>query len=687
MHAEVIPARPDSRPVKDSGMALPSPRYCVRPRRNGLCAGLAALALGAGVSPLPLAGPAHAVADEPETIIVTATRTRRRVQDEPIRVEVIGREEIEEKIIMSPGNISILLAETGGLWVQASSAALGSVGVRVQGMSERYTLLLADGLPLYGQTGSIGLLQIPPTDLGRVEVIKGAASSLYGASALGGMINLVSRRPGDEAEAEILANITSQRGQDLTAYSSGRLNDSWSHSLTGGGHWQDRRDLDGTGWADIPTYQRYTLRPRLFWESSSGANALLTFGAMSERRRGGNLRGRTVPDGTRFIQGLDTERVDGGLNLDVPLSGTMNLGVRASAMSVEHRHLFGNQIETDRHRTGFAEASLTRVSGRHTLIAGVAIQADQYDSQDFRAFDYRYTVPGVFGQYDLELTPDLTLSASARADHHSEYGSFVSPRLSVLWRPDVWTMRASAAQGFFAPTPFLDAVEETGLSRLEPLTGLTAERADTLSFDIGRSFGPFEANLVLFQSRVRNEAALVSTGVMLADGTSRQRVVNARGTALTQGSEWLLRYREGHIVITASYMYTDARSNDPVSGLRRVTPLTPRHSAGFVAMWEDHDRGRIGFEAYYTGAQELEDNPYRTRSKPYVMMGILGEINLGPISVFLNAENLLDIRQSRYDPLVRPSRAGDGRWTVDAWTHTDGFVVNGGVRMRFGGGH
>lgn len=90
----------------------------------------------------------------------------------------------------------MMLAETGGVRVQTTSPALGSANMRLQGMDGRYTQLLADGLPLYGnQASSLGLLQIPPTDLGQVEVIKGSASSLYGGSALGGVINLVSRRP------------------------------------------------------------------------------------------------------------------------------------------------------------------------------------------------------------------------------------------------------------------------------------------------------------------------------------------------------------------------------------------------------------------------------------------------------------------------------------------------------------
>jgi len=89
-------------------------------------------------------------ADEIEEITVQATRSRRRLQDEPIPVEVINQEEIEEKLLMRPGNMPMLLAETGGLRVQVTSPGLGSANIRVQGMRGRYTQLLADGLPLYG---------------------------------------------------------------------------------------------------------------------------------------------------------------------------------------------------------------------------------------------------------------------------------------------------------------------------------------------------------------------------------------------------------------------------------------------------------------------------------------------------------------------------------------------------------
>ena len=98
-------------------------------------------------------------AHELEEVIVQATRSRRRVQDQPIRVEVLAGEELEEKLLMRPGNISMMLNETAGLRVQVTSPAIGSANIRTYGMRGRYTQLLADGLPLYGgQASSLGLL-------------------------------------------------------------------------------------------------------------------------------------------------------------------------------------------------------------------------------------------------------------------------------------------------------------------------------------------------------------------------------------------------------------------------------------------------------------------------------------------------------------------------------------------------
>lgn len=621
-----------------------------------------------------------------DVIIVRATRTGRGVEDQPVRVEVINREEIEEKAIMRPGNIAMLVAETGGVRVQVTSPALGAANIRLQGLYGRYTQLLSDGLPLYGgQAASIGLLQIPPTDLAQVEVIKGSASSLYGASALGGVINLVSRTPDDTPYGEVLINATTRNGQDLTSFASTPLTDQLAVSLTAGAHRQSLVDLDDDGWIDMPGYERFTARPRLHYEGEDGASAYLTLGFMTEQRDGGVREGFTVPGGGPFAQNQDTTRYDAGLTARKPLTDTLDLNLRAAGMVQDHEHRFGDVIEIDTHDTLLLEASLAGARAGTDWIVGLAYQADGYNSQTFPGFDYSFEAPGVFGQIDHDFTEALSASLSARIDDHSQYGAQTSPRVSVLYKPGGWTLRGSWGQGFFAPTPFVEAIEAAGLSRLQPLSGLEAETATTASLDLGYSTGGFEGGLTLFSSNIDGAAQLQSVATTPGGPIDGVALINADGETEIQGLELLLRYYWRDFKLTGSYLYLDTSEPNPDGPGRRELPLTPQHSAGFVAMWERHGQGRVGFEAYYTGEQALYDNPYRTQSEPYWHLGLLGEIVLGSTSLFINFENLLDVRQSREDSILLPARAADGQWTTDIWQNTDGFIVNGGVRFRFGG--
>ena len=303
-----------------------------------------------------------------EDVIVTATRSDKRLQDEPLRVEVLGREEIEEKLLMTPGDIAMMLNETAGLRVQVTSPSLGAASLRIQGLRGRYTQLLSDGLPLYGgQSGLIGLLQIPPMDLGQVEIIKGAASSLFGSSALGGVINLVSRQPPEDAEHELLFNRTTQRGTDAMLWLSGPVNDRWGCTVLTGLDHQQQNDLDDDGWVDVAGFTRVIARPRLFWNNQQGKSAFLTGGFTAEDRSGGTLAGFTVPDGSPFPEALSTRRADAGVVTRLTI-GRRVLGIRGAFMAQRHTHEFGDVIELDAHHTAFAEVSLTGINGPHTWV-------------------------------------------------------------------------------------------------------------------------------------------------------------------------------------------------------------------------------------------------------------------------------------------------------------------------------
>lgn len=618
-----------------------------------------------------------------ERVIVSTTRTGRVAQDEPMRVETINQEEIEEKAIMRPGNIATLVNETGGIRVQVTSPALGAANVKVQGLYGRYTQLLADGLPLYGgQASSLGLLQIPPTDLRKVDVIKGSASSLYGGSALGGVINLLSRRPGDAAGGEVLFNATSQNGQDLTTYLETPITDRIGVSVTAGAHRQGIEDFDYDGWIDMPGYERVTARPRLFWDADDGSNLYATLGYMSEDRDGGARDGWVAPDGDPFNQSQETTRFDAGTIYNKPLSDTLKAQIRASAMVQNHEHQFGSVTEDDSHESYLLEGSLAGDTAHFNWVIGAALQSERYRSETFPTFDYTYDVPGVFGQVDRDLTEDLSVSLSARIDDHSEYGTQFSPRLSALYRPGNWTIRASIAEGYFAPTPFVEEIEAAGLSRLSPLSGLREETAQTASLDIGYKSGSIETNATFFASDVDGVTKLEPFASQSGGQLDRVSLVNIDGTSELRGTELLLRYLIGDFKLTGSYLYIHSSEPDGLGGRQEIA-LTPEHSAGMVAMWERHGEFRLGLEMYYTGEQRVDDSPYRTQSNAFLDIGFLGEITIGPASWFINAENILNVRQTREEPILLPSRAPSGRWTTDIWSRNDGFIVNGGVRLRF----
>jgi outer membrane receptor for ferrienterochelin and colicins len=608
-----------------------------------------------------------------EEVIVTATRTGGRIDDQPTRVEVLNREEIEEKMLMTPGDIVMMLNEMGGMRVQTTAPSMGAATVRIQGMHGRYTRVLFDGLPLAGQqVGGLGLLQIPPMDLGQVEVIKGGASALYGAGAIGGVINLVARRPQADPVREFLFNQSTVGTTDGVGFMSGWLAQHLSGSLLIGAHHQLKNDIDDDGWYDVAGYTRAVVRPRVFWDDGEGRSGWATAGVTREERRGG----MAVEDqgGLFGEESLDTTRLDVGGSYQEIVRDTLILNARVAATLQRHESVFtGAEFERDRHTNVFAEASIRGLRGRHTWVGGVAFERESFDPLDVPIFAYFHRVPGLFAQDDIQWNDWLTVSASARLDLHHTYGTFFSPRLAALIRRGGWTSRVAAGTGYFAATPLTEETEAAPLQRLNMPRPLEAETGRSFSIDVSRAVGPVSVTGTLFGSSVAH-AIEVQRDVVY-------EITNADRPATSIGMELLATLRQAPFAVTGTYALVRSREQD--AGQRLEAPLTPKHSLGMVAMWEKEEFGRIGVEYYFTGSQRLEVNPYRDRSKPYSIVGFLAERKVGRFKVFLNAENITDTRQTKFDPLPLRGRAIDGRWTVDAWAPLDGRSFNAGIRAAF----
>jgi iron complex outermembrane receptor protein len=198
----------------------------------------------------------------------------------------------------------------------------------------------------------------------------------------------------------------------------------------------------------------------------------------------------------------------------------------------------------------------------------------------------------------------------------------------------------------FGTTALTEETEAAGLTRLripEPLKSGTERLVD-----VTRSVGGVTLTGTLFHYDVHDPAVVDRAAYTLntLDVPTTSAGVEAVGT--WRGNE--------SVPFSVTGTYTYVRSLEGVGGDRGEVPLTPRHSAGLIGMWENGDMGRIGIDCYFTGAQRLDDNPYAVRSAPYVLFGGLAERRFGNLRVFVNAENLGNVRQTNRIP-VAPSQA------------------------------
>jgi outer membrane receptor for ferrienterochelin and colicins len=546
-----------------------------------------------------------------------------------------------------------------GVRTQTTSSVLGLTTLRLRGLPGHYTRLLADGMPLFfDRPGGHAILRVPPMDLGRVEVIKEPASALFGSDAVG-VVNLLSRGPGNEPSRELLFNQSSRGATDALLWIASPPKGSWSSTFLFAGNRQEETDVDEDGWSDIPDYQRAVVHPRVTWDNKQGRSVAGTANVTFEKREGGSEFAR---------EALETKTSDGSLSGQMVYRGDYIIAGAAMLFVQSRTRDFSDVREGDRLQTATIELTLRRPTPRHTWLAGIA--SDWYALRSSGALPSTYvsTRPGIFVHDDFNAAPWLVLSGSLRLDHHNLYGFLVSPRGSALLRNGRWSARVSTSQGYFTPRLQMDETEAAGLAHLSIEDPLEVETARSFSADFMHTTRSTAVMFTLFRTQIDDPAQIDRETYTLR---------TQAGPIVTQGAEIQGTARRAPFSVTGTYTYLKTRELDG-----RELPLTPRHSAGFVAAAEA-SRGRVGVEVLFTGAQRLERNPYRSTSEPYVVAGLLGEYRFGRWRLFVNAENLTDVRQTDWDPIARPSRDVDGRWMVDAWAPLKGRVINAGLRVSF----
>jgi iron complex outermembrane receptor protein len=641
------------------------------------------------VEPPPQTSPARQAA-LPDSL-VAITRDGRRLSDQPTSVEIIDRDALEEQIDRSPGTISELLARAGGVRMQPLSAGSAGEGIRIRGMPGHYAKILSDGLPLFGAAPEgLDALQTPALDLQRVEITKGVTSALYGPEALSGVVNLVSAPP--TSPSQVVVNGSTLKGSDVAIWQTHTFTPQWAATLVAGRQYQNSGDLDGDGWSEVNGYKRINVRPRVYWSRSDRSSWFMTGGWLSENRRSGTFGNARLPDFNRFSDDADTRRADGGTVGRIVLDTNTLLTVRASLTREWRTRWFGEDREGDRRNMIFSDVALTKSLGENVLVGGVALERDQYTALGERGRSYRYTTPALFAEHTWTPESWFGVTSSARVDLQSEFGDFVSPRVSIFVRPsDTWTMRLSRAAGVYAPTPLTDETEAIGLAHLRS-TPREAEHATGWSLDVGRINGLLELRGSAYRTVVNHPVVLRTVPGSLEDVA----LVNADDPTRTQGIDLYVRYRGNPFRYTATYSYIDATRPEIAAiigedfevdtTLRRVVPLNPRHAVSLDAAYERENDRVIGLDVRFTGRQVLADTLFSV-SRAYVTLDARLEKHVGPaifpVILFVRGKNLTGVRQTQFAPLVRRASGFANQWTNDVWAPLDGRALNAGLRVKY----
>ena len=621
--------------------------------------------------------------EELAEVIVRTTRTGREIQDEPTRVEAIDAEEIDEKSNMRSSNVSMILNESTGIKVQQTSATAYTQSVRIQGLDGRYTQILKDGFPAFGGfSGSLSILDILPLDLEQVEIIKGSSSTFYGGGAIAGVINFISKEPREKPSTTILLNQTSALGSDASVFRTSARG-RFAYTFLGSVNIQREYDADGDFFTDLPRTRTFTLNPRVFFDLSEKTKLVVGNSVTMQRRTGGDIA--VVRDGPdafrRYFEKNDSERNVTTLNLTHELASGGSLSVRQSLAyfsrdtKVPDYRFKGNQLNS------FSEFTLSKAFGRHAVVAGANVSYDRFredplSSASVKRDEVRRSA-GVFIQDTFELAERVSFEGGLRTDVTNGYGTFVLPRASVLFRlSDTVSSRVGYGLGYKAPSMFTEEAE-TLLFRnvLAAPQSLKAEtsRGGTVDFNYKREFTD-EASVSLNQMFFITE--IDDALILRAVGGGRFAFTNAQGRVRSRGFETNLRIGYGLLKVFAGYTFTDAKA-DYLPGDRMLT-LTPKGRLNSAVLLEKEESFKMGLESYFTGRQTLSD---RSMAPSYWVVGLFGEKIFGNWSVFVNAENITDTRQTRFGPVVFPPRTAPT--FAEIFTHTEGRVFNGGVKLRF----
>ena len=618
-----------------------------------------------------------------EVTITSTTRISREIDDVPTRIEAINEEEVDEKINMRPANVSMVLNESTGIKVQQTSATSNTQSIRIQGLDGRYTQILKDGLPSFGGfSGSLSILDIPPLDLKQVEIIKGPSATFYGGGAIAGVVNFISKEPDEKRVTSLIFNQTTALGTDFSLFDSNKFS-RFGYTFLGSVNYQREYDVDDDDFTELPRTSSFNLNPRVFLYLDDKTRLVLGNSTSHQNRNGGDvfvLRGE-ADDFHRYFEKNSSFRNITTAEFDREISGGRKIVAKQSIAFFSRKIEIPDYLFTGSQFDSYTDVSYFQPVQSHALVFGFNAVYDRFkedpDSSSLIKRDETRTTFGGYVQDNFALTNRLSVEAGFRLDHLKHYGVYPLPRVSVLYRfTDNLSSRFSVGLGYKAPSIFTEEAEMLLFRDVLPIGNtLKAERSRGGTFDVNykNTIGEnlfWSLNQMFFYTRIESPLLLTPA----AEGAFS--FANADQPIKSSGFETNLRVVYDLLRLFAGYTFTDAKAKYLTGN--QTLPLLPRSRINSALLVERDGSFKAGIEAYYSSSQFLS-NGLKTES--FSVFGIFGEKTFGKMSLFINAENITDTRQSRFTTVVFPPHQNPT--FSEIYTHTEGRIFNGGIKIKF----
>jgi iron complex outermembrane receptor protein len=629
--------------------------------------------------------------DELDEIIVEGTRSNRSMDDIPTRVEVLT-EEIDEASTMDPSKVAHLLTHSTGIQVQQTSATSNSANVRIQGLDGRYTQILKDGFPIYGGfSGSLSIMQIPPLDLRQIEYVKGSSSTLYGAGAISGLINLLSKEPVlGKDEKLIHLNISQVGAMDVNVFTSSR-DKKFGYTLLAQRNSHQFFDANKDGFSDLPSLLKYNFNPRFFIYFNDKTKMYIGGTFTNETRKGGDIQAfdQISPDSLNFYQEKnDINRITTQVKFDRRI-GTSSMFTIKNSFNYFNRELniypdfnSGNYRFAGQQLSSFSEITFTNQKEKNCFITGLNLYSDDFKETPLMSLILRneqLITAGFFINYTFDLGKKVSIESGIRTDYTFENDFHLLPRVSALFK---WTAklttRIGGGMGYRNASIFNQEAEILGYKNVLAIdySKVKAEESFGGNADIGykTTLGEnffIHFNQMFFFTKLNAPLVLVDTN----EASGIYEFVNANGFTQTYGAETFFKFGFYDFVLFVGYTYTNATHhfNDSTSTM----VLTPTHSLKGDLLYALPGKWRIGADYEFKSGQTLSSGRITPSFWTY---GLVIEYTNKQFTFFSNFENFTNYRQTKMESLN--SLPYSTPQFTEVWAPLDGFVFNAGIKIR-----